>query len=537
MKILKGNIVDIVNKRIFKGEIHFTTKIHKIVEKNVNEDIYIMPGFVNSHVHIESSMLSPFSFSKYALKYGTVAIVSDPHEIANVCGLDGIQFMIDNAKETPLKIFFTVPSCVPATSFETSGATIDSNIVKNLLSKKHFVALSEMMNFPGVINNDEEVHKKISFAKQFNKPIDGHAPQLNGENLAKYVNAGISTDHECSTIEEAIEKISLGMKIQIREGSAAKNFNSLSPLIDMYPNHIMLCTDDSHPDDLLDGHINKLVKEAFKQKLNYFNTLRASSYNAIKHYNLPVGLLQLNDPADFIICNNKYADIIIDTYINGKPISSYIFQESVNFKYINTWCEPSLTISDLVIPKSSFYRVIECVDGELLTNELIIKYDDIFDKLGQLKYGFDKIVVINKYKREKPSLGLIKNVNLKNGAFGSTVAHDSHNILIAGNDDLSILNVFNKLSENFGGLAASNGEFSLSLPLPIGGLMSNDDGFVIATKYKELQTFVNTFLGSSLNAPFMTLSFMALLVIPDIKISDKGLFKINDLSFYPLTHS
>ncbi len=537
MKILKGNIVDIVNKRIFKGEIHFTNIIHKIVEKDVTENVFILPGFVNSHVHIESSMLSPYAFSKSVLKHGTVAVVSDPHEIANVCGIEGIQFMIDNAKETPLKIFYTVPSCVPATTFETSGATIDSSTVKSLLSKKYFVALSEMMNFPGVIFNDVEVHKKLTYAKQYNKPVDGHAPKLSGENLIKYINAGISTDHECSTLEEAIEKIKLGMKIQIREGSAAKNFDSLSSLIDLFPDNVMLCTDDSHPDDLLEGHINTLVKRAFKNNLNYFNVLKASSLNAVKHYNLPVGLLQLNDPADFIICNNQHADIILDTYINGQSISTYKFQDSVNYKYINKWNEPSLTLSDLEIPKASYYRVIECIDGELLTNELILKYEDIFDFTGQLKLGFDKIVVINRYVREKPSLGIIKNINLKNGAFGSTIAHDSHNILIAGHDDLSILSVFNKLSENMGGLATSNGEFTLSLPLPIGGLMTNDDVFVVATKYKELQSFVNSFLGSTLKAPFMTLSFMALLVIPEIKIGDKGLFKINDLSFVPLVYS
>lgn len=537
MKKIKGNIVDIVNKRIFKGEIHFTNIIHKIIEKDVKEDVYIIPGFVNSHVHIESSMLSPYSFSKYALKHGTVAIVSDPHEIANVCGENGIQFMLDNSKETPLNIFFTVPSCVPATNFETSGASINSEVVHKLLKDKIFVGLSEMMNFPGVIFDDAEVHKKLSYAKMLNKPIDGHAPQLKDEHLLKYINAGISTDHECTTIDEAIEKIKNGMKIQIREGSAAKNFKTLAPLIDLYPEHVMLCTDDSHPDDLLEGHINLLVKDAFKLNLNYFNVLRASSYNAIKHYNLPVGLLQINDPADFIISNNKYIDIILDTYVNGQSISEFAFQDSVNYKNINIWNEPSLTLNDLQIPKSSLYRVIECIDGELLTNELILNYDDIFYTTGQLKHGFDKIVVVNRYKREKPVVGLIKNVNLKNGAFGSTVAHDSHNILIAGHDDISILSVFNKLSENMGGLAASNGEFSLSLSLPIGGLMTNDDAYVVATKYKELQTFVTTFLGSSLKAPFMTLSFMALLVIPDLKIGDKGLFKIKELSFVPLVYS
>ncbi len=538
MKIIQGNIVDVVNKRIFKGEIHFREKIERIVEKNVSSNKYIMPGFVNSHVHIESSMLSPYSFSKYALKHGTVAVVTDPHEIANVCGIEGIDFMINNAKETPLKIFFTIPSCVPATTFETSGAVIDSSAVLELIKNYDFVALSEMMNFPGVIYEDKEVWKKIYYAKQYHLPIDGHAPQLSGEGLKKYISAGITTDHECSSIVEAIEKIKLGMKIQIREGSAAKNFDTLASLLDEYSDYVMFCTDDSHPDDLLSGHINTIVHRAFEQNYPYFNVLRAASYNAIKHYQLPVGLLQLYDPADFIVCSDKYASKIIDTYINGESISSYNFFVSVNYKNINVWNEPVLTLDDLQIPKANSYHVIECIDGELLTKDVIVPYNDVFDTTtGVLKPGFDKIVVVNRYKKTKPVVGIIKGINLNSGAFGSTVAHDSHNILIAGHDDESILAAFNKISENKGGLVASNGDLTLSLPLPIGGLMTSDEALVVSTKYSELQSFIKLYLGSTLHSPFMTLSFMSLLVIPELKISDKGLFKINDLSFVSLIHS
>jgi len=534
MKTIKGNIVDIVNKKIFKGEIYFTNIIHDIVEKDVEDEIYIMPGFVDSHIHIESSMLTPFEFSKYAIKHGTVAIVTDPHEIANVCGLDGINFMINNAKEAKIKIFFTVPSCVPATNFETSGATINAETVKKLLSKNKFVALSEMMNFPGVINNDEEVIKKIKYANDLKKPIDGHAPQLSGENLKKYIEAGISTDHECSTIEEAIEKIKLGMKIQIRNGSAAKNFDTLAPLIDIYPNSVMLCSDDLHPDDLINGHINLLVNKAFTYNLNYFNVLRAASYNTIKHYNLNVGLLQKNDPADFIVCSDKYANTILKTFINGIEQKNYK-TTSVNFNLINNWNNPTLSIEDLKIPKSKYIRVIKCFDGELLTKEIIRKYDEVFEKENQLRQGYDKIVVINRYNNAKPIVGIIEGISLRDGAFGSTVAHDSHNILITGHNDLSILNVFNAIVENKGGLAVSINNYTTSLPLPIGGLISTDDCLVVGKKYKELQTFVTDFLGSALKAPFMTLSFMALLVIPEIKIGDKGIFKINELKFVDLT--
>lgn len=536
MNIIKGNIVDIVNKRIFKGEIHFTNIIHDIIEKDVDEDFYIMPGFVNAHVHIESSMLSPLSFSKYAIKHGTVGIITDPHEIANVCGIDGIQFMIDNAKLSPLKIFFTVPSCVPATDFETSGATINAETVSNLLQRQEFIALSEMMNFPGVIFNDSEVWRKIECAHRVKKPIDGHAPLLSGENLQKYVNAGITTDHECSTINEAIEKIKLEMKIQIREGSAAKNFESLYPLIDQYPNDVMLCTDDSHPDDLIRGHINDIVRRAFNKNLEYFNVLRSASFNAIKHYQLPVGLLQINDPADFIVCADKFAENIIETYINGIACKNLEYDTNTEH-IINNWNPTYISIEDIKIPIDKHYHVIECIDGELLTNDQILQYEEIFDHKGNLKEGFDKIVVINRYTASKPIVGIIKGVNLTKGAFGSTVAHDSHNIIIAGHDDNSIISVFDTLYQNKGGLAAALNDEIHSLPLPIGGLMSNLDAETVSNKYHIIETFVKQTLGSKLTAPFMTLSFMALLVIPELKIGDKGLFKINELNYVPLSFS
>ncbi len=537
MNIIKGNIVDIINKRIFKGEIHFTDIIHAIVEKEVKEENYIMPGFVNAHVHIESSMLTPSNFSKYAIKHGTIGIVTDPHEIANICGVAGIQYMINNAQQSPLKIFFTVPSCVPATNFETSGAVIDSKTVCELLQKKDFVALSEVMNFPAVIHNDVEILNKIHCAKQYQKPIDGHAPLLTGLDLCNYVKAGITTDHECSHIDEAIEKISLGMTIQIREGSAAKNFESLFTLIDRYPESVMLCTDDSHPDDLIHGHINTIVHKAFSKHIDYFNVLRAASYNAIKHYKLPIGLLQVNDPSDFIVCADKYAYQILETYINGKPCSTFNIDNNEKNETINHWNPKELVIDDLHIDKNNFYHVIECYDGELLTNDLIIKHEEIFDEKGFLKRGFDKIVVIDRYKAQKPAVGIIKGIHLQKGAFGSTVAHDSHNIIITGHDDESILNVFRSIYKNKGGMASSVGNITLELPLPIAGLMSAEDAETVANRYHTIQSFVKSELGSTLSAPFMTLSFMALLVIPHIKIGDKGLFKINELNYVPLSFS
>lgn len=394
-----------------------------------------------------------------------------------------------------------------------------------------------MMNFPGVINNDKEVLNKIKCTKQYNKPIDGHAPLLTGQDLYNYIKAGISTDHECSSIDEAIEKIQLGMKIQIREGSAAKNFDSLCSLIDLYPNDVMLCTDDSHPNDLVKGHINTIVHRAFSKKIDYFNVLRAASFNAIKHYQLPIGLLQVSDPADFIVCSDKYAHTILETYINGKPCSTYNPHIENNNETINNWNPAIISLDNLKIAKNSYYHVIECIDGELLTNDLIVKHDEIFDDRGILKQDFDKIVVINRYSPEKPVVGIIKGINLQRGAYGSTVAHDSHNIIIAGHDDENILSVFTSIYNNKGGMAASLGNITLELPLPIGGLMSTEDAEIVANRYHSIESFVKLELGSTLTAPFMTLSFMALLVIPNIKIGDKGLFKINELNFVPLSFS
>ncbi|MGQ9846929.1 MAG: adenine deaminase [Bacteroidales bacterium] len=537
MNVIRGNIVDVVNKRIFKGEIHFTNKIEKIIEKHVTEEQYILPGLVNAHVHIESSMLSPLSFSKYAIKHGTVAVVSDPHEIANVCGENGLQYMIENAKLSPLKIYFGVPSCVPATAFETSGAVLDSNAVDRLLSTNEYILLSEMMNFPGVVHDDPEVWAKINSAKKYNKPIDGHAPQLNGDKLKKYVvDAGISTDHECSTLEEALEKIALGMKILIREGSAAKNFNALHQLIDSHPDKIMFCTDDSHPDDLLEGHINKIVKQAWHLNYNYFDVLRAATVNPIKHYKLNVGLLQEGDSADFIVSDSQYLKNINEVYINGFNALNANYSNN-ELKYINQWNPTTLVKEDLKIKESQHtLNVIGCIDGELITHHLTFHYNEIFNNKGELNYGFDKIVVINRYSKAKPMVGIIHNVNLRQGAFGSTIAHDSHNIIICGHNDDDIINVFNILNEHKGGIATSLNGNQFSLPLPICGLMTSEDALVVASKYNKLQSFTKEILGSTLKAPFMTLSFMALLVIPELKIGDKGLFNINKLKFVPIVN-
>lgn len=535
MNTIKGNIVDVVNKEIYKGEIFFTDVIEKIERKNVEETQFILPGFVNAHVHIESSMLSPFEFSKQVVKHGTVAIVTDPHEIANVLGIEGVNYMIENAKKGPVKVFFGAPSCVPSTTFESSGSVINSKDIDELLSRNEIFFLSEMMNFPGVIFGNKEVHAKLNAAKKYNKPVDGHAPGLSKIDIQKYISSGISTDHECFNIQEAIDKISFGMKVQIREGSAAKNFEALFPLIESHPEMIMLCTDDSHPDDLLNGHINILAKRAFEKNLDYFNVLRTCSYNPIKHYNLPVGLLQKGDAADFIICTDKYASNIFSVYINGNEklsenYSQFSSTSPNNFKATSI-SEKNISFKNI----GKFCNIISVIDGELITQKEKLNYSDVFNNDNSFKPGFNKIVVINRYeKNATPVIGIVKNFNIKNGAIASTIAHDSHNIISIGDSDFEITKAINLVIESKGGISACNKNNSELLPLEIAGIMTSKNVEWVAEKYKAISDFAKKELGTNLNAPFMTMSFLALLVIPELKIGDKGLFDIRTLEFVTL---
>ncbi|MDD3160012.1 MAG: adenine deaminase [Candidatus ainarchaeum sp.] len=534
---IKGNIVDIVNRQIFKGTIQVKNKkIESIKKEEVKENQFILPGFIDSHIHIESSMLIPSEFSKIAVKHGTVGVVTDPHEIANVLGMKGIEFMIKNSKKAKLKIYFGAPSCVPATCFESSGAIIDSKDINKLLSKKEIICLSEMMNFPGVIHKDKEILKKIDAAKKHHKVVDGHAPGLTGKNAKKYIDAGISTDHECSTLEEAQEKIKYGMKILIRQGSAAKNFDNLIPLIKKYPNQIMFCSDDKHPDDLIKGHINLLVKKAIKEKYDLMDVLRAATLNPIKHYGLNVGLIQKGDKADFIVVDNLANFRVLKTYVDGEEIIEEKINRISKEKPINNFLAKKILQKDIEVKDlGKKIKVIKAIDKQLLTKTMIVSPKI---KNGQIvsdnKKDVLKIVVLNRYKKSKPSIAFINGFKLKKGAIASSIAHDSHNIVAVGENDKDIIDAINRVIENRGGLAyATNGKIN-SLRLPFAGLMTNEDGNKTAKKYQELDLIVRKF-GTKLHAPFMTLSFMALLVIPQLKISDKGLFDVEKFSFTKLT--
>ena len=542
-----GNLVDIPNKHIYGATLWIEDGHIKRIEASsepINTALpYIMPGFIDSHVHIESSMLVPSEFARLAVLHGTVGTISDPHEIANVCGVAGVEFMIENGKQTPFKFFFGAPSCVPATIFETAGAEVNEKEVDALLSRPEIYYLSEMMNFPGVLHNDPVVMAKIKAAQKHNKPVDGHAPGLRGEAAKKYIDAGISTDHECFTIEEALEKLEYGMHIIIREGSAAKNFEALYSIIDTHTNKVMLCSDDKHPDSLAAGHINTICARAVAKGLDVFNILQTACINPVKHYKLPVGLLNPGDPADFIVVKDLVHFEVSSTYMNGELVADNGISniKSVAIYPINNFdCKKietaALTVSENEYPnKNGLIPVIEALDGQLITNKLMLT--------GSLQNGnwvtdtsndILKIVVVNRYHPAPIAKAFIKNFGFKNGAIASSVAHDSHNIVAVGVDDASIASAINLVIEAQGGVSVVNGAnetaSSKVLALPVAGLMSANDGFEVASTYTAIDLEAKA-LGSKLEAPFMTLSFMALLVIPHLKLSDKGLFNGDDFNF------
>ncbi|WP_299103468.1 adenine deaminase [uncultured Winogradskyella sp.] len=532
---LKGNIVDIENRNVFKGEITIIDgKIASIEEKDCEENHFILPGFVDAHIHIESSMLVPSEFAKIAVNHGTVATVSDPHEIANVLGVKGVEFMIENGKQTPFKFNFGAPSCVPATSFESAGAIIDSDDIKVLMENPDIKYLAEMMNYPGVIYDDAEVLKKIEWAKHYNKPIDGHAPGLRGDDLTKYISAGISTDHECFSFEEGLEKLQKGMKVIIREGSAAKNFEALIDLLDEHYKNMMFCSDDKHPDDLLLGHINQICARAVAKGNDVFKVLQAACVNPVKHYNLDVGLLNIGDDADCIVMEDLKDFKTLQTYINGELVSDNGVSKvkHVKFENLNNFNTTKKEVSDFrLASKAKEIRVIECLDGELITNE-IIAASTIKD--GNLVSNTDtdilKMTVVNRYNNDAPAIAFIKNYGLKEGAIASSVGHDSHNIIAIGVSDEAICKAVNLLIENEGGICAISDTEEKVIPLPVAGIMSDQNAEIIGKHYSELDKMAKE-LGSKLHAPYMSLSFMALLVIPALKLSDKGLFNGGKFEF------
>jgi adenine deaminase len=540
---VRGQFIDILNKEIYPSELSVADgKILRVERLNACEETeFILPGFVDAHVHIESSMLIPAEFARLAVVHGTVGTVSDPHEIANVCGRNGVNYMVNNGKQVPFKFNFGVPSCVPATIFETAGDELRSEVVEEMLGSNDFLYLSEMMNFPGVLHQDSEVMAKITAAHAAGKPVDGHAPGLRGDAAKQYIDAGISTDHECFTGEEALDKLQYGMKILIREGSAAKNFEALVSLIDDYPSEIMFCSDDKHPDSLVESHINQLCARAVAKNLDLFNVLRAACINPVEHYRLPIGLLKEGDPADFILIKDVVDFEVVKTFIDGKLVAengrSLIESSTDQNEPINRFACEEKTLADFAINHRGNYEavVIEALDGQLITNRLsailpTLNGEVVSDPAKDIL----KIVVVNRYENKPVAKAFIHRFGLKTGAIASSVAHDSHNIVAVGIDDESICEAVNLVIRAKGGVSAAahygQGFKTKLLPLPVAGLMSASNGYEVAEAYTAIDAMAKE-MGSALSAPFMTLSFMALLVIPRIKLSDKGLFDGDNFSF------
>lgn len=530
-----GIIVDVVNRRMFKGYVHIDQgRIVRIGEEENDIEEYILPGFVDAHVHIESSMLPPSEFARLAVVHGTVATVSDPHEIANVLGVEGVHYMLENAATSPLKFNFGAPSCVPATSFETAGAEVSANDIRTLFGDERIKYLSEMMNYPGVLFNDPVVMEKIAIAKEYGRPVDGHAPGVRGSDARNYIAAGISTDHECFTVEEALDKLQWGMHIIIREGSAARNFEALHTLLSSHPGMVMLCSDDKHPDSLVTGHINDVVRRAVAKGHSVMNVLNAACVNPVLHYGLDVGVLREGDPADFIVVDSLEHFNVLATYINGECVAERgnSFVPRIEAAAVNNFsCSPKSVEDFRIEATASTIRVIEALDGQLVTNELV---EDALIEDGAYQSDITKdilkVVVVNRYHDAPVAVGFIKNIGLKKGAIASSVAHDSHNIIAVGTSDSELCAAVNALIDSCGGVCVAEGNSIESLALDIAGLMSSADGYEVAQTYSRLDARARE-LGSTLGSPFMTLSFMALLVIPALKMSDKGLFNGSNFAF------
>ena len=548
MQTIRGNIADLQHKQFFYGsfEIH-EGKIRSLKREGEAREgeRYITPGLVDAHVHIESSLLPPSEFARLAVLHGTVATVSDPHEIANVCGIDGVEFMIENARLVPMKFYFGAPSCVPATHFETAGAHLDPAAVERLLKMPEIHYLSEMMNFPGVLHGDAEVMAKIAAAQAAGKPVDGHAPGLGGDEAVQYINAGMSTDHECFTDGEALHKLKNGMKILIREGSAAKNFDALIGLLPDWYEELMFCSDDKHPDSLLEGHINQLCARALQKGNDLFQVLQVACQNPVRHYKLDVGLLREGDPADFVVWKSLEKFEAAETWIDGERVmqNNHSYIERAEFTSINYFGIKGIDRASLHFPLDKFgdeenveqVYAIGALDGQLITEKQVHRVTDFNIENGFLASNTEKdllkIVVVNRYQDSPVAKSFIHGFGMKQGAIAGSVAHDSHNIVAVGVDDESLYRAVEAVIHARGGLSAANGHQVHVLPLPVAGLMSADDAWEVAENYTALDQFAKDHLGSTLASPFMTLSFMALLVIPHLKLSDKGLFDGDSFQF------
>ena len=541
MPSIRAHLIDLFQRKIYPAEISYDTHINEIKPLRETVQGHVLPGFIDAHVHIESSMLPPSEFARLAVVHGTVGTVSDPHEIANVLGVAGVDYMIENGNQVDFKFNFGAPSCVPATSFETAGAVVDAEDIRAMLQRPEIKYLAEMMNWPGVLFKDPEVMKKIAISKELGKPIDGHAPGLMGEDALNYMAAGISTDHECFTYEEGLHKLNNGMKILIREGSAAKNFEALIDLFQVDPSNLMFCSDDKHPDDLIQSHLDALVRRALDKGHDFFDVLRAACVNPVEHYGLDVGLLRVGDPADFIVIDEPTSNFRVQsTYINGKQVASQgkSHIQRLTVTPANHFDTQKKTPEDFQLQVSgNAARVIVVEDGQLITQSEDVAAS-LISSSNQYNIEADllKLTVVNRYHDAPVATAYVRNFGMKAGAIASSVAHDSHNIIAVGTNDQDLCEAVNQIIENKGGVSVAHGSYQSVLPLEIAGLMSTMDGYEVAAQYTELTNYAKSVLGCKLHSPFMTLSFLALLVIPQLKLSDKGLFDGQKFEFVDLFH-
>lgn len=528
---LGGTIVDPLGRRIFPGRLKWAGGKILAVEPGADSaGPFIIPGFVDAHVHVESSMLPPGEFARLAVVHGTTGSVSDPHEIANVLGVEGVEFMLAEAAKSPFRFCFGAPSCVPATAFETAGAVLNAGVVERLLADPRIGYLAEVMNYPGVLAGDVDLLEKISAAKRVGKPVDGHAPGLRGEDVRRYAAAGMTTDHEASELDEAREKLAAGMKILIREGSAARNFDALVPLFATDPARLMFCSDDKHPDALLAGHINQLAARAVAAGFDVMDVLFAACVHPVLHYRLAGGLLRVGDPADFVVVEDLREFRVLETWIAGECVArdGECLLPARRAGCPNRFHARRVDASDFEMSdRGGIARVIEVEDGQLITR------CGYHASSGFAEAGVLRLAVVNRYSKAPPALAFVRNCGQIRGALASTVAHDSHNIVAVGSDEVSLARVVNLLMDARGGCAAFDGERSMVLPLPIAGLMSPEPGADVAASYSGITKMARA-MGSTLEAPFMTLSFLALLVIPELKLSDRGLFDGRSFSFVPV---
>ena len=565
MMEFKAYILDVIANTIYPASITIkdgmfseVTPIVVTDDTELDFDGLVLPGLIDAHIHIESSMLTPAQFAKIAVRYGVTSAVCDPHEIANVLGIEGVEFMIENASQVPFNFYFTAPSCVPATPFETSGYSLGVSEIEYLLQKDEIIGLGEMMNFPGVINGDEEVLKKLDLARKYKKPIDGHAPLLSGENLDKYLEHDILTDHECVSFLEAFEKKRKGMKIMVREGSSAKNmediFNFKDSIYDLefggleeippsvLENNIyslmfdFIVSDDKNSVDLVQGYLNESIKKAVDLGIGVLKAIDMTTVNPAYFYKLNSGVIVENAQADFIVIDELDTFKVLKTYIAGECVFD---GENVLFDVPEVEAENSMNVG-LKTPQDfdinydgdeCEVNVIKCFDGQLLTEKEtatlktkdgVIQSDILNDIL--------KISVVERHGKNHVSNGFIKGFGLKKGAIASSIAHDSQNIVVIGYNSKDMADAVNRVIENKGGLAVESEDFDDSLSLPIAGLMTNEDAFEVASKLKHLQKMAYA-LGCEINEPFMTMAFMSLLVMPSIKLSDKGLFDVDSFEF------